>query len=78
VTGKQLAVASAGTGNIPLQLVAVTQPTGAGQFAGFTHVQRLNTVGGVAPQLPCDAQAAGQETKVAYQADYVFYSAPQR
>ena len=55
-----------------LSLTAV--PSGNGLFASVTFIQRLNTVGGLAP-----AQAGttvGQEARVPYTADYLFYEAP--
>jgi hypothetical protein len=73
VTGKQLAVAPAGAGNIPLQLVKTEPAMGAGAMSGVSYIQRLNTKGGVAPAMVCDASAKGQRRQVAYQADYVFY-----
>ena len=73
VTGKQVAVAPAGAGNIPLQLVKAEPAMGQGTMAGVSHIQRLNTRGGVAPTLACDAAGKGKRQVVAYQADYVFY-----
>lgn len=52
-----------------LSLTAV--PSGAGIFAKVTFIQRLNTVGGIAPSTP--GAAIGQEARVAYTADYLFY-----
>ena len=55
-----------------LSLTAV--PSGNGLFARVTFIQRLNTVGGLAP-----AQAGttiGQEARVPYTADYLFYETP--
>ena len=75
VTGKQLAVAPAGAGNIPLQFVKAEPAIGAGAMAGVSYIQRLNTKGGVAPAATCDAGAKGQRKTVAYEADYVFYGA---
>lgn len=76
VTGKQLAVSPATTaGAIPLQLVQANPSTGNGMLTGVTYIQRLNTVGGVAPALPCDAAKVGSKELVKYQADYVFYKA---
>jgi hypothetical protein len=75
VTGKQLAVAPAGPGAIPLQLVQANPATGNGAMTGVTYIQRVNTVGGVAPAEPCDAANAGSKKLVKYQADYVFYKA---
>lgn len=74
VTGKQLAIApAANAGAIPLQLVQAAPATGNGVMQGVTYIQRLNTVGGVAPKEPCAAGSAGQRRQVKYEADYVFY-----
>ncbi|MCE9641546.1 MAG: DUF3455 domain-containing protein [Betaproteobacteria bacterium] len=74
VTGKQLAVAPAtGTGNIPLQLVQANPAMGSGAMTDVTYIQRLNTMGGVAPAAPCAKANAGAKQQVKYQADYVFY-----
>lgn len=73
VTGKQLAVAPNGSGNIPLQLVQTEPATGSGVLEGTTYIQRLNTKGGVAPSATCDKGSAGKEMTVKYEADYVFY-----
>src|SRR5690242_1659500 len=55
-----------------LSLTAV--PTGAGIFANVTFIQRLNTVGGIAPATA--GTVIGQEARVPYTADYLFYDAP--
>jgi hypothetical protein len=73
VTGKQVAVAPAAAGNIPLQLVKADPATGSGAMQGVTHIQRLKTQGGVAPSAACAAANKGAQMKVPYQADYVFY-----
>lgn len=74
VTGKQLAIApSTNAGAIPMQLVQAAPATGTGAMQGVTYIQRLNTVGGVAPPEPCSASSAGQRRQVKYEADYVFY-----
>jgi hypothetical protein len=73
VTGKQVAVAPASAGNLPLQLVKAEPAMGAGAMAGVTYIQRLNTRGGVAPMTACDAMGKGRRQVVAYEADYVFY-----
>jgi hypothetical protein len=76
VTGKQLAVApAANAGAIPLQLVQANPATGNGAMTGVTYIQRLNTVGGVAPADACTAANAGARKLVKYQANYVFYKA---
>jgi hypothetical protein len=73
ITGKQVAVAPAGAGNIPLQLVKAEPAMGMGAMNGVSYIQRLNTKGGVAPSAACDAGAKGKRQTVAYEADYVFY-----
>lgn len=73
ITGKQLAVAPSSAGNIPMQLVETTPATGPGMMQGVTHIQRVNTKGGVAPSDPCNQAAVGTKKTVGYSADYVFY-----
>jgi hypothetical protein len=75
ITGTQLAVAPAGDGNIPLQLVKANPATGQGSMSGMSHVQRVATRGGVAPASVCDAQGKGKREVVKYQADYIFWKA---
>lgn len=75
LTGAQLAVAPAGMGNIPLQLVKANPAMGSGAMNGVTYIQRVATKGGVAPAMPCNAGAVGQQQIVTYQADYIFYKA---
>ncbi len=75
VTGTQLAVAPGTAGAIPLQLVQASSTTGEGSMAGVTYVQRLKTVGGVAPTTPaCAAGNLGAKMTVPYSADYVFFN----
>ena len=73
ISGKQVAVAPASPGNIPLQLVKADPAMGAGAMNGVSYIQRLNTKGGVAPAAVCDAASKGRRQQVAYEADYVFY-----
>ena len=73
ITGKQLATAPGAAGAIPLQLVEAAPATGKGALEGVTHIQRLNTVGGVAPAEACDAAKVGTKKQVGYSADYVFW-----
>ncbi len=75
VSGKQVAVAPASAGNIPLQLVKADPAVGAGAMQGVSYIQRLATRGGVAPSEACDASQTGQRRQVSYQADYIFYAA---
>jgi hypothetical protein len=73
VTGKQVAVAPATPGNIPLQLVKAEPAMGSGAMTGVTYIQRLETKGGVAPTAMCGAANAGAKQQVKYEAKYVFY-----
>lgn len=73
VTGKQVAVSPAPAGNIPLQLVKANPAMGMGAMQDVSYIQRLQTRGGVAPAMACDAQQKGQRQQVPYQADYAFY-----
>jgi hypothetical protein len=74
VTGKQLAVSPGAAGAIPLQLVQAAPSTGKGAMTDVTYIQRLKTVGGVAPATPvCAAANVGAKTTVGYSADYVFF-----
>ena len=75
LTATQLAVAPAGSGNIPFQLVKANPAMGSGAMSGVSHIQRVATRGGTAPALPCAAASAGQKQVVNYQADYIFWKA---
>lgn len=75
ITGTQVAVAPAGTGNIPSQLVKANPAMGSGAMSGITYVQRVATQGGVAPASMCDGSAVGRKEVVKYQADYIFWKA---
>ena len=57
--------------SIPWLLLAAVSSEGPGIFDGVTFIQRLNTVGGIAPDEPGDF--VGEEARVPYAADYVFY-----
>ena len=75
ITGTQVAVAPGMSGSIPLQLVKANPATGSGAMTGVSHVQRLATVGGVAPASACDTSTVGRKEVVKYQADYIFWKA---
>jgi hypothetical protein len=68
-------VASGAVPWVLLQRVGVRAgPTGGRALTGTTYVQRLNTVGGVAPSTGCAASAdVGAKAFVPYGADYFFY-----
>jgi hypothetical protein len=61
-------------GAIPWLLLRATSHTGTGVFSDVTYVQRVNTVGGVAPTTGCDSTTANTDTRVSYMADYYFYT----
>jgi hypothetical protein len=73
LTGAQAAVAPNGPGNIPNQLVKANPASGNGAMTDVTYIQRVNTVGGVAPVAICAASNMGTKQIVKYQADYIFY-----
>ena len=75
ITGTQLAVAPGGSGNIPLQLVKANPAMGMGAMQGVTYIQRVATMGGVAPAMACGAGNMGAKQIVQYRADYIFYKA---
>jgi Protein of unknown function (DUF3455) len=67
-----------GTGNIPwllLQRVGASRgPGGGSQLSQTTWIQRVNTVGGVAPATGCSESIhAGALALVPYSTDYVFF-----
>lgn len=70
-----MAVAPNGAGNIPNQLVKANPASGNGAMTDVTYIQRVNTVGGVAPVSVCAASNVGAKQIVKYQADYIFYKA---
>ena len=75
LTATQLAVAPAGTGNLPYQLVKANPAMGAGAMAGVTYIQRVALKGGVAPASACGPANKGERQIVKYQADYIFWKA---
>jgi hypothetical protein len=65
-------------GSIPWFLLQVvgTQygPTGGHKLAATTYIQRVNTLGGLAPTSGCALTTdVGKKSLVPYQAEYVFY-----
>jgi len=60
---------------IPWLLLTSKSDGPAGSFSKVTSVQRLNTVGGVAPGGGCSQSNAGAVGRVSYTADYYFFTA---
>jgi len=56
-------------------LLLTAKSVGAeGAFSKVTSVQRVSTVGGVAPKTGCSQAAAGTRARVDYTADYYFFA----
>jgi len=54
-------------------LLLVTKSVGSqGSFSKITSIQRVNTVGGVAPKTGCSQSAVGTTARIPYTADYYF------
>jgi hypothetical protein len=67
-------------GAIPWLLLTVKSRSGTGGLDPVDAVQRINTVGGVAPSAQeCVAAATGRTVRIDYTADYLFWgSTPSR
>lgn len=76
ITGKMAAKVDAPDPRaIPWLLVTVTGNSGNGALSGVTSIQRVNTVGGLAPGAAEFTQQSGEvEFKSSYSADYYFYA----
>jgi hypothetical protein len=75
VEATAIVTVAAGAGNIPwllLQAAVTTAGADGDRLTSTTFIQRLNTVGGVAPPLPCTPNAT---MAVPYTADYFFWRA---
>jgi hypothetical protein len=57
-------------GAIPELLLEVKTRSGQGMLSTVTHIQRMNTFGGVAPATPC---TDGEKASVSYKANYLFW-----
>jgi hypothetical protein len=74
VVGKVLARADAPNRKaIPWLLLEAKAHEGGGVFSMITHIQRLDTAGGVAPGEGCDEAHPGAVVRVPYEATYAFY-----
>ena len=60
--------------SIPWLLLSARSVGGPGRFANVTAVQRIHTVGGLAPSRPCDRATLGATERVPYTADYLLYA----
>jgi hypothetical protein len=60
---------------IPWLLLATKSVGAPGSFGGVTSIQRVKTVGGVAPKDGCSRNTLGAIGRVNYTADYYFFTA---
>jgi hypothetical protein len=75
VTGKAAANAPSPDANsIPWLLVNIVNHDGTGVLSRAATIQRINTKGGQAPASGCDASHVGQDLRVPYSADYLFFA----
>jgi hypothetical protein len=58
---------------IPWLLLVTKSASGGGTFGRTQAIQRVNTVGGIAPASGCSADTKGKEARVPYKAIYYFY-----
>ena len=59
---------------IPWLLLATKSVGSPGSFSEVTSVQRVNTVGGVAPKTGCSQYTVGTTARIPYMADYYLLS----
>ena len=59
---------------IPWLLLAAKSVGPDGSFSRVTSIQRVNTVGGVAPTGGCSQATAGTPARINYTADYYFFT----
>ncbi|HKD78812.1 MAG TPA: DUF3455 domain-containing protein [Candidatus Angelobacter sp.] len=74
VTAKPAAKVDApAAGAIPWLLLNVTDHSGSGALSRVTAIQRIHTVGGLAPASGCSSAEQEEEFRSSYSADYYFY-----
>jgi hypothetical protein len=75
IVGRVLSRADAPqAGAVPWLLNEAHNAGRPGAYSAITHVQRLNTHGGTAPATACTADRLGQSARIAYTADYRFFT----
>jgi hypothetical protein len=62
------------TGAIPWLLLATKSTGPDGTFGKVTSIQRINTVGGIAPSTPCTRETTGTSARIDYTADYRLFA----
>jgi len=74
VTAKVIARSDAPEGNaIPWLLLEAKASGAPGSFSNVTRIQRVNTLGGIAPSKPCTGEMLGRQMGVHYTADYRYF-----
>jgi hypothetical protein len=73
VVGSLVAKETPDSSAIPWLLLNAKSTSGSGIFTDVRSIQRLHTVGGNAPADGCSPAQLGQEVRVSYSADYLFY-----
>ena len=73
VVGEVLQKAPPAGANIPWLLLKVKSAKAVSPYGSIAFIQRLDTVGGVAPAAGCDQAHAGAEAQVPYTADYAYW-----
>ena len=63
---------------IPWLLLTAKSVGPEGSFSNVTSVQRVSTIGGVAPKTGCSPASVGQVARTPYTADYYFLAANAR
>lgn len=76
VVGARVAGATVDATAIPWLLLRAVSTEGPGVLDRTTYIQRVNTVGGLAPAAP--PTQLGQEERVPYTADYYFFRESQQ
>ncbi len=75
VVGARVSAVTVNPDAIPWLLLRAASTTGNGAFTATTYIQRLDTLGGLAPTTP--GTTPGQEVVIPYIAEYYFYHATQ-
>ncbi len=75
IVGTQIAVASNGEYNLPMQLARAEPSMGMGALQNVSFIQRIKTKGGVEKTKTCSISNSGEKVTLPYQADYIFWSA---
>jgi hypothetical protein len=63
--------------SIPWLLLQAVSHEGEGRMSKVSYIQRLDTVGGLAPASGCDASHVGDVARVDYTATYYFFEPSQ-